>query len=115
MQTIRRQLIEVGFPDRSINNSLVSGCKPSPTLDACYKTELYADRKTIWGLKKKAIKSREYAHPYIRYSKARILAAMAFEERFQATRKADRELSKGSRVPRRTETTTRKGDWNEPL
>lgn len=118
MQTLRRQLIDAGFADRSINNSLVAGCKPSPTLDACYQTELYADRKTIWGLKKKAIKAREFAHPYIRYSKTRILAAMAFEERFQATRKADRELSKGSRVPRQPKEPTivaRKGDWNEPL
>lgn len=116
MQTLRRQLVEAGFADRSINNSLVAGCKASPTLNACYQTELYADRKTIWGLKKKAIKAREFAHPYIRYSKTRILAAMAFEERFQATRKADRELSKGSRVPRQPrETTIRKGDWNEPL
>lgn len=116
MQTLRRQLVDAGFADRSINNSLVAGCKASPTLNACYQTELYADRKTIWGLKKKAIKAREFAHPYIRYSKTRILAAMAFEERFQATRKADRELSKGSRVPRQPkETTIRKGDWNEPL
>ena len=116
MQTLRRQLVEAGFADRSINNSLVAGCKASPTLNACYQTELYADRKTIWGLKKKAIKAREFAHPYIRYSKTRILTAMAFEERFQATRKADRELSKGSRVPRQPrETTIRKGDWNEPL
>lgn len=116
MQTLRRQLIDAGFADRSINNSLVAGCKASPTLNACYQTELYADRKTIWGLKKKAIKAREFAHPYIRYSKTRILAAMAFEERFQATRKADRELSKGSRVPRQPrETKIRWGDWNEPL
>lgn len=118
MQTLRRQLIDAGFADRSINNSLVAGCKASPTLNACYQTELYADRKTIWGLKKKAIKAREFAHPYIRYSKTRILAAMAFEERFQATRKADRELSKGSRVPRQPKEpriVARKGDWNEPL
>lgn len=114
MQTLRAQLVEVGFPDRSINNSLVAGYKASPTLNACYQTELYADRKTIWGLKKKAIKAREFAHPYIRPSKSKILAAMAFEERFQATRKADRELSKGSRVPRQPKE-VRKGDWNEPL
>lgn len=114
--TLRLQLIDAGFPDRAINNSLVAGCKPSPTLDACYKTELYGDKETIWRLKKRAIKSRDYAHPYVRLSKARIEAATAFEERFQAIRKADRELSKGSRSPRQPkETTTRKGDWNEPL
>jgi hypothetical protein len=113
--TLRLQLIDAGFADRTINNSLVAGCKPSPTLSACYQTELYADRKTIWGLKKKAIKARDYARPYIRVSKAKILAAMAFEERFQAIRKADRDLSKGSRSPRQPKETTRKGDWNESL
>mgnify|MGYP006294642775 CR=1 FL=1 len=112
---LRLQLIDAGFPDRAINNSLVAGCKPSPTLDACYKTELYADRKTLWQLKKRAVKSRDYAHPYIRVSKSRIKAAMAFEERFQAIRKADRELAKESRSPRQPKETTRKGDWNESL
>ena len=110
--TLRLQLIDAGFPDRSINNSLVVGSKPSPTLDACYKTELYADRKTIWSLKKRAVKARDYANPYVRLSKARIQAARDFEDRFQATRKADRELKpiRSAKVQ-----TQRKGDWNEPL
>lgn len=98
--SLRLELVNAGFPDRSMETSIVSGCKPSPTLDACYRLELYSDRKTLWGLKKKAIKSRDYAHPYISRSKGRLLRAMAFEAQFQATRKADRALTP-------TRTTTR--------
>lgn len=114
---LRLQLIDAGFPDRKLNNSLVAGYKPSPTLDACYRTELYSDRKTIWNLKKKAVIARECRFHYAKPTKSRILAAMAFEERFQATRKADRERTDYDRQlnPRRTrvEATRKVGDWTE--
>lgn len=115
---LRRQLIDAGFKDRTINNSLVAGYKPSPTLDACYRTELYADRKTIWNLKKKAVIARECRFHYTKPTKSRILSAMAFEERFQAIKKADREGTDYDRQLRRGRTkvlqpTRKVGSWTE--
>lgn len=115
---LRRQLIDAGFKDRTINNSLVAGYKPSPTLNACYQTELYSDRKTVWGLKKKAVIARECRFHYTKPTKSRILAAMAFEERFQAIRKADREGTDYDRQLRRgrtrvQESTRMVGSWTE--
>jgi len=113
-KSLREQLILAGYPDRTINNSLVAGCKPSPTLDACYRLELYSDRKTLWGLKKKAIMAKECTYHYAKPTKSRSLAAMAFEERFQAIRKADRNGTNYDRqLRRRGAKVQRTGDWTE--
>lgn len=115
--SLRLQLVQAGFADRSINNSLTAGCKPSPTLDACYRLELYSDRKTLWNLKKKTIQSRDYTYCYSKISRSRVLRAMLFEEQFQAARKADRAL-KPIQSRAKTEAkvkTNRVGDWNESL
>ncbi len=90
--SLRLQLVQAGYEDRSLNNSLTAGCKPSPTLDACYRLELYSDRKTLWNLRKKTIKSRDYTYSYAKVSRSRIVRAMEFEARFQAMRKAERDL-----------------------
>jgi hypothetical protein len=90
--SLRLQLVQAGYEDRSLNNSLTAGCKPSPTLDACYRLELYSDRKTLYSMKKKTIKSRDYTYCYAKISKSRVARARAFEDRFQAMRKADRAL-----------------------
>lgn len=113
--SLRDQLIAVGYegvPTPKMNNSFVG--KASPTMNACYQTELYQHRGTIRGLKRKTIKARDFAYGYMRISKARIIRAMEFEATFQATRKADREL-KPIRLARVAGSTQRKGDWNEPL
>lgn len=90
--SLRLQLVQAGYEDRSLNNSLTAGCKSSPTLDACYRLELYSDRKTLYSIKKKTIKSRDYTYCYAKVSKSRIARARAFEDRFQAMRKAERDL-----------------------
>jgi len=90
--SLRLQLVQAGYEDRSLNNSLTAGCKPSPTLDACYRLELYSDRKTLYSMKKKTIKSRDYTYCYAKSSRSRVARARAFEDRFQAMRKAERDL-----------------------
>ena len=50
--SLRDQLVAVGFdavPTPKMNNSFEG--KASPTMNACYQTELYQNRATIWSLK----------------------------------------------------------------
>jgi hypothetical protein len=115
--SLRDQLIAVGFdavptPTPKMNNSFEG--KASPTMNACYQTELYQHRGTIRGLKRKTIKARDFSYGFVRISKARIIRAMEFEATFQATRKADRAL-KPTRPTKVVSLVQRKGDWNEAL
>jgi len=116
--SLRDQLITAGYEDNAVkiamNNSFTG--KASPTMNACYQTELYQNRATIWSLKKRTIKARDYSYGFVRISKARIVRAMDFEASYQATKKADREMKAlpSVKVHSRTQS-IRKGDWNERL
>lgn len=93
--SLRDQLIAVGYqqvPSPTMNNSFVG--KPSPTMNACHQIELYQHSRTIYGLKRRTIRARDFTYCYARVSKSRIIRAQEFEASFQATRKAERELSR---------------------
>ena len=94
--SLRDQLIAFGYqgsPTRTMSNSFTG--KPSPTMNACHQIELYQHRKTIYGLKRKSIISKDYAFYSPRVSYSKIKLAQAFEAIYQATKKADRELARG--------------------
>lgn len=113
--SLRDQLVAVGFADAptpKMNNSFDG--KASPTMNACYQTELYQNRATIWSLKKRTTKARDFSYGFARISKSRIKRAQEFEATFQATRKADRAL-KPTRPTKVVSLVQRKGDWNEAL
>lgn len=113
--SLRDQLVAVGFdgvPTPKMNNSFEG--KASPTMNACHQTELYQNRATIWSLKKRTIKARDYSYGFVRISKSRIKRAQEFEATFQATQKADRAL-KPIRSAKVVSLAQRKGDWNEAL
>ena len=113
--SLRDQLVAVGCADAptpKMNNSFDG--KASPTMNACYQTELYQNRAAIWSLKKRTIKARDYSYGFARISKSRIKRAQEFEATFQATQKADRAL-KPIRSAKVVSLVQRKGDWNEAL